>query len=234
MIVPAGGTASLLVDCLGPAGSMLPDAGSVVVLAFDSTGSVLPAPPFVIQGTSVLVTLPATLHNIGSKQLDNRILLVSWRKDGAGYSSRRTYRVASILPVASTEADVRSALGVDESELHDDEIDLLAAYLTIQSEVGAATLTTALSSGSLATIQAERAIVAEAALAVLPSLRLRLTQVVVNGALREERFKGTPDFDKIALTLRAQRAAGITGVQGGESTLPTFAVLTSPTDAITG
>ena len=100
-----------------------------------------------------------------------------------------TYTIIARIPFPATKDGVRKMLGVDSSELPDDEIDLLAAYMTFQSNFSnPATLSIHEDAGTLVAYRITQAIEAEAALAVFPTLQIRLPKKYDSGTSSYERW----------------------------------------------
>lgn len=118
------------------------------------------------------------------------------------------YSLEGRVPFGATTEGVRTKLGLTETDLVDEEIPLLKAYLNFQATVGAAAL--AAVSTDLAKLNVSNAIEAMAALALLPTLQVRIAQKESSGTNQFARFK--IDWTILAEVLRATINEGQTAV----------------------
>lgn len=238
MDVLVGTDASFRVEFTGPVGTLPADAGSVKWSLFDNSGAAFGEATTLANpegATSVSIEVDAEQHTIDSaRRFEARTLITRWKSNGQSYADRLSYRVIPMLNHAVTPDDVRAVLGLNEDELQDNEIDITAAYFSFEDSAGQTALADALASGAHITTHANRGIIAEAALAVFPSLRIRVGQTQTNGELRYERFRTTPEFDKIERMLRDMRSEALDLISDGVVVNPSMLVLTSPADVITG
>lgn len=100
-----------------------------------------------------------------------------------------SYTIVARIPFPVTNDGVRKLLGVDRSELPDDDIDLLAAYMTFQANfLDPATLAIHEDAGTLIAYRVTGAIEAVAALAIFPTLQIRLPKKYDSGTSAYERW----------------------------------------------
>lgn len=230
---------SFRIDFIGPTGLLVADAGTVAYTIFDQAGVPLIGPlPIAPSGdTGVTVVVDAALNTIPSgKRFSRRTIMVTWRANGQHCQLMRPYRVLPFALYSATEVNVRALLGLGEDELPDADVDLFSAFLSVESDVGSDALATALTSGTTDETNANSAIVAECALALLPSLRTRTLMAITDGDQKIERFRTPPDWAKLETDLRGVRSAAIAALTGIDVTAAAggLAVFTSPTDVITG
>lgn len=238
MDVLVGTAATLRVDFNGPLGTLSADVSSVSWRLFNTAGVQIGNTTSVANAAgvgSVSIEVLATNHTIdAARRFEKRTLVTTWKSGGKSYADRTTYRVIPLLNHSVTADDVRTLLGLNEDELQDTEIDITAAYFRFEEDATQAALETALASGTMSEVRANRGIAADAALAIIPSMPIRTTQTQANGELRSERFRTPPDFSALEATIRNQRSEALTAVASTETIVPSLLVLTSPTDVITG
>jgi hypothetical protein len=111
---------------------------------------------------------------------------------------------------------VRSLLGVNEDELPDEEVNLFEGYLAFRTLIGETVdLTPLVSSGNLSTYNMTKAIEACTALALFPTLQIRLPRKYDSGTSSYERWNNI-DWEALASSLN-----GIIGI-GLEIAVPDF------------
>jgi hypothetical protein len=217
---------------------MVPDANSVSWSLYANDGALVSGPTSIATSptdTGVTIPIGAGNQTIGAgKRFEKRQVIVTWTTGGQGHTWRTFYRVLPITNYSVSKDDVRSLLGLNADELLDEEIDLFAAFLTIEDDISQATLASALSSGTLKETSANLLIEVTAAIAVIPSLRLRTPMTVGDGGKSWQRFRTVPDWDAIAEELSARRASLAASVTGTLTAGVPLAIFTQPTDVITG
>lgn len=220
------------------AGALPADVGSISYNFYGHTGSKIRGPVVMTApaaATAISIPFPASDNSITSPhRFEKRTVVVTYASDGQSYTQTLTWRIIPLLPVWTTEDDVRALLGLNEDELLNDEIDLFSAYLRLEDELTAATLTTALTSGLQAETSANTLLAVEAAIALIPSLQLRTPMVQADGGKRYERFRSVPDWRRIAHDLSEMRATLVAAVTGVDLVEQPLAVFATPTDPVTG
>lgn len=219
-------------------GSMVPDANSVYWSLYAHDGTLLSGPTLIATSptdTGVTIPIGAGNQTIGAgKRFEKRQAILTWTTGGQGYSWRAFYRVLPITNYSASKDDVRSLLGLNADELLDEEIDLFAAFLTVEDDISQATLASALSSGTLRETSANLLIEVTAAIAVIPSLRLRTPMTVGDGGKTYQRYRTPPAWNEIAEELSARKASLAAAVLGSPVADAPLAIFTRPTDVITG
>lgn len=217
----------------------VPTVASVFYTIFDHSGAAMVGYTDVAVTTNgtttqISVALPSAILTIGgSKKFETRVLLVRYTINGLAYAIRRTFRVVPLLNHSVTPGMVRGYTGLNERELMDEDIDLLMAYLSVETDCTTAFLTTALSSGTETEMMANEAIMLKAVINLIPSLRQRVAQTETNGIVGFSRPK-IIDFDKMFEGASSRYGELINTVAGRTESSPTLMVVTQPTDPVTG
>lgn len=236
--VIAGMGATPHVDFMSALGTIIADVGSVSYYLYDQTGSLIRGPVAIVTfagSTGVNVPLTGTDHTVsGGRRFEKRRVVVVWTSNGESFNHRFTYRVIPLLNYTASEADVRSLLGLSEDELPNEEIDLLTAYFSVESQLTAVVLEGALASGTSVELSANALIVVEAAIASLPSLQTRTPMVQADGTKRWERFRTPPNWELLRQQLSGRRSDLVAEVTGTPRADQPLAVFASPADVITG
>lgn len=182
-----------------------------------ASGSVVP----VAESVSVVLTISALENELEAGAVASpRELSWAYTVGGLVHTGRRRYRLEAFLPFGVSEEGVRTKLGLEPHELEDDAIDLVSAYGQFVETVGADPLLTV--TGYQETKVCD-AIEALAAIAILPSLQVKLAM---------KQSSGTDQFQRGAIDWAALRAqldnivtAGITTVNPNFSETGTFGSL---------
>lgn len=218
---------------------VIPTAGSVTYTLYDH--GLLPivgyidVPVTTTSPTSSLsIPLPQSVNQIAvGKKFERRRVVVNLVSSGKPHIFQFTYRLVPLLNHSVTTASVRDFLGVRQTELPDEAIDLVQAYFEVEGDIAPTPLDTILSSGTISEIAANEAIRMKAVINVLPSIRQRIAQMESNGVLQFQR----PNMEKLdrleqeawnRYSMARDRAANL-----DESNL-TFVVTTTDADPITG
>lgn len=162
-----------------------------------TSGSVIPEAGAISVDITVLAThntlLPGAM--LGDREL-------SWQFEG-DYDLHR-YRLEASIPFGVSPEGVRQKLGLSAADLSDAEIPLLKAYLTFQSRVGSTLL--AAVTDDLTILTVTDAIEAGAALAVLPTLQVRVAEKESSGT--NQFARGSIDWAALAGVLAALVSEG--------------------------
>lgn len=171
------------------AGSVTPAAGAVSVL--------LPVSPEVTE-------LP-----VGSLQkvID---LVWSYTSNGAAVNGEARYTVEARLELGISADGVRRKLGVTRSELPDSEISLVSAYLVFVDTVTEARFLAARGLSPLTDMRARDAVEAMAALALIPTMPVRIARSESSGT--NEFSRQNVDWTGIADELMALIDHGLSAV----------------------
>lgn len=187
-----------------------------------------------IEDSTALIVVGAVHAEITpGRNLEKRTLIVTGAAEGRPFDIRHGYRIAGFLNHSSTEADVRKFIGVDEGELPDDDIDITAAYFDVADTAGFDVLATALAGDDKTDRAANRAIVAQAVINLLPSLPARVSKKESDGTSEAERFP--VDFAELEKRARGALSRALSTISPAAATVaPALVVLTTRTDPLTG
>ncbi len=233
---------TLWVDFEAPQGLVIPDVGSVTYSLYDGAGIPLLALEALTpeaEATGVSIKIPAVSNVVApERDFERRIVLVHWTAGGRSYSARQGYRVIDLPLYGTTPDDVRAYLGINEDELRDEEVDLFSAYVALSGVVTKDKLDAALAAGTLAELNANRAVMLTAVVSLFPSLRYRIAQSKTDGTLKFERLKDATafaDLVQLATDELARLTQGLTGDTSANDVIPTLIQLTTiTTDPVTG
>ncbi|TPL42612.1 MULTISPECIES: hypothetical protein [unclassified Mesorhizobium] len=212
----------------------VPDAGTAVLSVADPGGAVIYTEDLVTGPTDVviLVTIPAE-HNQISTSFARRIVRISAARSGVPFDSITAYRLVPTILYTVQPKDVRSFLGVNESELPDEDVDLSGALLNLEFSVSRTTLAAALTSGEEAELRANEAILYRTVLDIIPSLANRVAMEETDGALSFRR-NARKDFSELKAAAESRLSAAMAVIS--PTIDPGYAILitTADADPITG
>lgn len=163
-----------------------------------TSGTITPAAGTV----SILIVIPGANNTCATPLFENRTLTYNYLTADGLVSDRITYRVDRPVPFAVSPDGVRSKLGIENHELADSDIDLVAAYAEFADLFDSAVLTVHETAGDRSTILCIHAIEAMAALAVLATLQLKVAQRESSGTNEYQRFSNV-EWDRIESNLAA-------------------------------
>jgi len=186
-----------------------------------------------VGSTNAPLVIPA-VHNMVTpgNSFETRFVTVGFVHNTRHWRISKSYRISPLLLMTTGPDDVRRELGLDGSELPDEDIDLTSAYLRLEDELGSI-FTEALKSGNSKAISANRAISLRAALDIVDSLPFR---VAVKMKAEDSSIDRMKEFDVAMIRLRlGQRLSEMTDhLENFTDTGRTSFVVGTPTDAITG
>lgn len=209
-----------LVDGANGPDYVVPDPGSVTYTVRGHNGLPISGAnnvsvPTDGDDTQVSVNIGFPINN-KTRQFERRNVEYRWTVAGRSYRREFNFFLIDRLIYDATPNEVRERLGVNQSELPDHEIDLVAAYYQLGARIGATVLSDKLAAGTYETIRANRALVLVEALRVLPSLRLRAAKAETSGAEGFTRYD--IDWDALEKALKdelGQQTELLTGSTGG-------------------
>lgn len=216
-----------------------PDVGSVTYTLKDQLGTPMAGLTDVTYDTTPTtfqahILLPSSAHVIDpARRFERRVVVVNFKLNDAEMQITRPYRVVPEPLHTTTAAEVRAYIGIEEHELPDEDIDLVAAFLVVEKDLGAAPLATALASGTAEEISANTLIRMRAVLDVLPSAKQRMAQSEKNGVKEFSRVD-LKELDKLELKAAQRYQEALEELSVREEVTPTFFLITTNTDAITG
>lgn len=215
----------------------VPDDGSVTWSLRGQDGATLVTPTAIagVTDTFVAIDIDAAHHSLsGAGIFEKRTITVRATEQGAPYSWSASYRIHTWLNLSTSQAAIRSFIGCDATELPDEDIDLLGAYLKVADRAGASALVDALNSGTIRELHANNAITAQAVLDALPGLGQRLAKKESDGNRNVERF--SLDLGQLERQAREALRAGLEAITAVIDTTvtPTLFIVASRTDPVTG
>lgn len=213
---------------------VVPDVGSVKYTLRDNTGTPIPAVTNVdhVVGDKnfAVITIPAAHNGTGGIETSNRTLTVNYTVDMKPFVYRISYTLHSFFNITVTKDDCRAAVGMDADQMPDGDIDLVWAYLSLTS--ANSNLAAKFTAGGLASLNANNSVKYAACLEAMPAIRRRaLKRQVTDGVTAE---KADIDFDKLEADLQAKLSGAIRAALGTISIQPTYLVIGSRTDELTG
>lgn len=168
----------------------------------------------------------------GGRVLEKRTLIVTWEVAGATLTTQAVYQIHDFLNHTVTPQDVRSFIGIDSGELSDDEIDITGAFFDLAAVTTLASLSAGLAGNETAQRRANKGIIAQAVINLLPGLPQRLSKAESDGTSKVERFP--IDFDKLGHRANAALETALNSLTSTATTGRTLIVLTERTDPMTG
>lgn len=212
---------------------VVPDAGSVTISIYAHDGTKLvDAEPV----TTPDYEISAAHHTIAANRVfEKRSFVLTFRYGGKLFTVRESYRITPFLHYSASAEDVRNFIGISAEELPDDAVDLFKAYVALRERVPAATLTAALTSGDVAEIRANDALVMLAVIDTVPSLLQRVAAMEADGILqfRRQTVKG---YEALAAAAEHRLAVALSelGVVQSGTDAATMITKVTPSDPITG
>ncbi len=230
----AGKVATLPVSLIHNGQPAIPDAGTAVLSVFGPTGGLLYTEDLVTGPTDhrVLVTVPAA-HNEITTSFSRRILSITAERGGVPFHVSATYRLLPTIEYTVRPADVRGFLGVNESELPDEDVDLAHALLDLEFQTSRAVMSAALTSGEVAELRANEAILYRAAINIIPSLTNRVAQQETDGALSFRRHT-RKDFSDLLKVAEGRLSAAMVVINPRNDPGYSYLLTTTDPDPITG
>lgn len=178
---------------------------------------------------SILITGSNVALNGHLREL--RTLRVRGLTDGFPFETSLPFHITEFLNYSVTPKDVRKFIGISDGELKDDEIDLVEAYFDL-NDMDGVNMATALAGTEKSQRAANKALVAQAVLNLLPGLPQLLSKRETDGTSEVERF--TPDFQELEMLARGQRATALQSISTATSTDVTLVAVSTRTDPVTG
>lgn len=165
----------------------------------DSGALIVPA-----DAVSVVVTVPASANALASGELlATRDVSWSYSVAGVVINDEQRYAIEGRLPFGVSPDGVRSKLGVDRTDLPNSEISLVGAYYAFEEGIGTDVLASV--SDPSTSLAVTNAIEALAALALLPTMTVRIAAKESSGTNQFQR--GKIDWSSVQLSLESTVAA---------------------------
>jgi hypothetical protein len=239
MDVIAGTPTAITIPFIIGTQPVAPDVGSVTYTIKDQLGVPMPGLTDIAYMTTATtyqmqILVPSSAHAIGAaRSFERRSVVVNLKVNAEEVQFTRSYRVIPQPIHAVTPAEVRGFIGIEEHELPDTDIDLLAAFLLVEKDIGAAELATALTSGTTAELSANTLVRMRAVLDVLPSAKQRMAQSEKNGVKEFSRVD-LKELDKLKKEAEERYQEAYDDIVVTTETTPSLFLVTANTDAITG
>ena len=184
-------------------------------------------------GSTLNFTVPDTVNTLsGSNTNELRSASLEFVVNSKPYFLVHPYKVSQYLPFTVTAQSVRTLLGLSYEELEDYEVDLLAAYYSLENKSGT-TFTTAFTTEGFKGDQANLAVCYQAAIDIAISLPQRIAQKNDEEKASFQRLSKLDPYKLIA-SLDTKLAKILDSLQTEVVVGSAAFVLTQPTDAFTG
>lgn len=234
----AGDVVKLLVSLVVGGQPSIPDQGSVKYTLRDHSGAAIEGMveipvetgPAAFQFT---IEIPAEHNTLApGKRFERRLVHLTYTQSGVARGQRLQYRLIPFLNYSVTPNEVRSFLGVNASELPDEDINLLDAYFAVEAQVGQNALEDYLSSGTTSELAANTMIRMRAVLDLIPSLKQRIAQQESSGQKAFTR-PAIRDFDALRQEAEKRYQSALDSFSTGIEVSLALVVATQDIDPIT-
>jgi hypothetical protein len=149
---------------------------------------------------SVLIQIPSQANTLTKPLLEGRTISWFYTTSLGVVNGSHRYTIQKRVPFPVTEEGVRTKLGIDKTEMPDERVDLLGAYVTFKEAFESIDIDDYAYTGDTMTLKVTNAIEAMAALRLLPSLQISLAQRLNSGTNEYQRFAKV-DWDLIRADL---------------------------------
>lgn len=211
----------------------VPDVGSLYWRLLDQTGAQLaPWTAFTTTNTRTMIGLTSQVNLVASGISERRHLMVKGLRGTMAFDITIPYRLTTFTGRSCTAHDVRKFLGVGESELPDNDIDLDEALLSTADVAGSTELLAALQTDDAKGRAANDAIIARCVHKLVPSLQQRFSRKESDGRSVMERFD--LDFPMIAHAAAEQFQRGVIALSTATAVQRTLVQFTDRVDPLTG
>lgn len=185
-----------------------PDVGSVTYTLLDNQNVAISGQTSIVvtttaSTTNVVLNIGAA-YNIKSslKDFENRTIHLKGTVGGKPFAIRSRYRLIDSALLILDPNNVRVILGVSDSELPDEDIDVFISYFKYANKYGD-TFKNAFSQGDISALYAESVVYLETAINAVPALRLKVAQTESDGVVRFSRFTNI-DWDSLLADLKSK------------------------------
>jgi hypothetical protein len=143
-----------------------------------------------VGAVSARIDVPAAANAVSKPIFETRTITWTYPTNSGTVNGSHSYVIQKAIPFPATPEGVRQLLGVTESEIPDENIDLMGAYLAFRRPMTDpdASLAPYVISGDEDSYRITRAIEAMAALEVLPTLQIALAKRFDSGTNSYERW----------------------------------------------
>lgn len=151
---------------------------------------------------SHLIVIPGNHHTVSTDLFEKRTLVWSYATATGVMNGRLPYRVEKPIPFPVSRQGVRAKLGLTESELADEYIDITRAYAAFAAAVSEGDLASYEDAGNYDSLKIIDAIEALAAIKIIPRLQLLIARAEESGTNVFQRF-AEMDWELLAAGLQA-------------------------------
>ena len=137
---------------------------------------------------SVLIQIPVQANTLTKPLFEGRTIAWNYVTALGVVNGSYAYTIQKRVPFPTTNEGVRIKLGIDVSEMPDNRIDLLGAYVTFKDTFANTDVDSYALAGDSMALKITNAIEALAALKLLPSLQISLAKRLTSGTNEYERF----------------------------------------------
>ena len=186
---------------------------------------------------SYLVEIPGASNVLTKTLFEQMKLEWTYTTATASITENITYRLHAAIGFPVSIEVIRNMLGVDAEEVPDEDVDTFAGYLAFLQQLPDGTdLSSYITAGDLDTYKITTAIEAATALALLPTMEIRLPKMYNSGTSEYERWNSV-DWETLRKELSEKMNLGLVVVDDDIELFPVidiFSLSTEATDPITG
>lgn len=217
---------------------VVPDSASVFLRLYGNDDNMIdPYDPKAVTTTGSQTKIDITLEAaVNGKTWDTefRRLEISYKVGGSDFLAVFPYMIVDRAKFPLSPADVRQEMGLSETELEDDKVDFVEAYLSVQEDIPEVDTELLFETGDTKLRALLKAIKLKACLHILPSLPLRAVQKEQADNVTYSRFAKI-DWEKLEKSLTEKYLKVISEVLPSVGVTGTTVFVTaSGTDPITG
>lgn len=214
-----------------------PDVAAYVVR--DQSGEVLPATPVTVADgdTDAWLSVPASIHTLsnGEKYRQHRID-VSYTVANMALDQSYSYYVVPDLFLAHTANELRTVLGVSPLEIPNNQVEFYRAYIDLSAGKYGDAFIAALNGSNIdLKFAAQQLIFWHTAQLLLPSVRMQSLKSIESETSKLTRMATSTNVGALEELVAERYLYYLSLIQvSGNSNPPTFFIVDSPVDAITG
>lgn len=192
--------------------------------------------PLGVGAVSARIDVPASANIVSKPLFEIRSISWTYPVNGGTVNGNATYTIQRAIPFPASPEGVRQLLGITVDEVPDNRIDLMGAYLALRAPMldPDAALLPYLTSGDANSYLITRAIEAQAALEVLPTLQIAIAKRFDSGTNSYERWNKI-DWEMLKAKLSGMVYDALIMVEPSlELAINPIFVLSVRTDPLTG
>ena len=173
-----------------------------------------------------------TAANTKTLVFEFRTALINFQYNSKNYSTRIKYGLATRLDIPVMEDEVRAIIGLTEEEWPNNQIDIQAAYLTVDDAISASA-SNIIDGGTALLRDLIEAIKLRAIIDVLPAVELMANQSIQVDNTVASRFSKI-DFAVLRKNIEDRYSSALLGIEASVGTVPDIAILGEGDDPVTG